>query len=195
MFASFCVSPMDVSKTRLQVMVQGLKGPKPSLVAVMSDIVAKEGAAGLYAGISASLLRQAVYGTARLGLHREFSDRLKAGNGGAPLAAWQSVVSSMASGAIASVVGTPMDISLVRMQADSLKVGALTVGRGGLRGVWGRACNTPPACAAPRACSACHRRSLMPSAPPRRSSHSTPRQPLATHATAPGGAPRLQARL
>jgi hypothetical protein len=44
------VSPMDVSKTRLQVMVQGLKGPKPSLVTVMSDIVKNEGVVGLYAG-------------------------------------------------------------------------------------------------------------------------------------------------
>jgi len=44
------VSPMDVTKTRLQVMVQGLKGPKPSLVTVMSDIVKNEGIKGLYAG-------------------------------------------------------------------------------------------------------------------------------------------------
>jgi hypothetical protein len=66
-------------------------------------------------------MRQAVYGTARLGLHREFSDRLKEAQGGGALPAWKSVASSMASGAIASVIGTPFDISLVRMQADSLK--------------------------------------------------------------------------
>ena len=41
---------MDVTKTRLQVMVQGMKGPKPSLVKVMKDIVAAEGVKGLYAG-------------------------------------------------------------------------------------------------------------------------------------------------
>lgn len=71
--------------------------------------------------LSASLMRQAVYGTARLGLHREFSDRMKASQGGGALPAWKSVLSSMGSGAIASVIGTPFDVSLVRMQADSLK--------------------------------------------------------------------------
>ena len=41
---------MDVTKTRLQVLVQGLQGPKPSLVTVMKDIVKNEGFKGLYAG-------------------------------------------------------------------------------------------------------------------------------------------------
>lgn len=66
-------------------------------------------------------MRQAIYGTARLGLHREFSDYMKREQGGGPLAAWKSVASSMASGALASVIGNPFDISMVRMQADSLK--------------------------------------------------------------------------
>ena len=82
-------------------------------------------------------MRQAVYGTARLGLHREFSDRMKEAQGGGALPAWKSVLSSMGSGAIASVVGTPFDVSLVRMQADSLKpvAGASSLRRrGGTRG-------------------------------------------------------------
>ena len=66
-------------------------------------------------------MRQAVYGTARLGLHREFSERMKEMQGGGPLPAWKTIGSSMASGALASIIGTPFDISLVRMQADSLK--------------------------------------------------------------------------
>ena len=66
-------------------------------------------------------MRQAIYGTVRLGLHREFSDALKRQQGGGSLAAWKTVMSSMASGALASVIGNPFDISMVRMQADSLK--------------------------------------------------------------------------
>jgi len=52
MFASTCVSPMDVSKTRLQVLSQGVaKGaPKPSLASVMSNILKNDGVKGLYAG-------------------------------------------------------------------------------------------------------------------------------------------------
>ena len=44
------VSPMDVTKTRMQVMVQGISGPKPSLVKVMGDIFKAEGITGLYSG-------------------------------------------------------------------------------------------------------------------------------------------------
>ena len=53
-------------------------GMKPSIVAVIKDVAKADGIKGFYAGLSASLLRQAVYGTARLGLHRYFSDYLKA---------------------------------------------------------------------------------------------------------------------
>ena len=119
---------MDVTKTRLQVLSQAASAtagaPKPSLVGVMSNILATDGVKGLYAGLSASLLRQAVYGTARLGLHRAFSDHMREAGGGGPLPAWKTLLSSMGSGAIASVIGNPMDISMVRMQADSLKPAA-----------------------------------------------------------------------
>lgn len=69
-------------------------------------------------------MRQAVYGTARLGLHREFSDYLKRSQGGGDLSALASAGSAMAAGAIASVIGTPFDVSLVRMQADGMKPAA-----------------------------------------------------------------------
>jgi solute carrier family 25 oxoglutarate transporter 11 len=111
---------MDLTKTRLQLMPKGT-----SPIAVARDIVAKDGIAGLYNGVSASILRQAVYGTARLGLHGEFSAYLKRAQleagGGSDLAAWKSAASAMLSGALASIVGTPMDVCLVRMQADGMK--------------------------------------------------------------------------
>ena len=55
MFASACVSPMDVAKTRMQVMAQKTAGAaaaavKPTLVNVMSGIVKNDGVKGLYAG-------------------------------------------------------------------------------------------------------------------------------------------------
>jgi solute carrier family 25 oxoglutarate transporter 11 len=119
-FASICVQPMDLTKTRMQLMPKGT-----SLLGVARDIIAKQGVAGLYAGLSASILRQAVYGTARLGLHREFSDRMSreqvAAGGKKDLPGWKSAGSAMASGALASVIGTPMDVCLVRMQADGMK--------------------------------------------------------------------------
>ena len=132
-FASVIVQPLDLTKTRLQLSPKGT-----SLVGVMRGIIASEGVAGLYAGVSASIMRQAVYGTARLGLHREFSDRLKAAQGGAALSALQSSGSAMLAGALASVIGTPCDVALVRMQADSMRPAAERRGYTGVFNALGR---------------------------------------------------------
>jgi solute carrier family 25 oxoglutarate transporter 11 len=110
---------MDLVKTRMQLMPQGT-----SPVGVARGIVSQSGFSGLYAGLSASIMRQAVYGTARLGLHREFSDWLKAQQGGGDLSWGASSGSAMVAGALASVIGTPFDVALVRMQADGMKPAA-----------------------------------------------------------------------
>lgn len=65
-------------------------------------------------------MRQAVYGTARLGMHRSLSEYLKKRNGG-KLPIWQSTVSGLVTGAIAGMIGNPFDLALVRMQADGMK--------------------------------------------------------------------------
>ena len=61
-----------------------------------------------------------VYGTARIGLHRTFSDYLVSKNDGAPLNFGVKTLSGMASGATAVCIGTPFDIALVRLQSDSM---------------------------------------------------------------------------
>lgn len=66
-------------------------------------------------------MRQCVYGTARIGLHRTFSDELQRRNNGNALSFGMKVLSGMASGGIAVCIGTPFDVALVRMQADSMK--------------------------------------------------------------------------
>ncbi|KAA0152187.1 hypothetical protein FNF29_04053 [Cafeteria roenbergensis] len=122
--ASCVIHPIDLTKVRLQLVGESLAAgaTRPSAVAVVSKIVAEEGFAGLYSGLSAAVMRQAVYGTARLGLHREFSNYLKKQRGGeATLPVHLSVAASMSSGAIASLIGNPFDVSLVRMQADTMR--------------------------------------------------------------------------
>ena len=66
------------------------------------------------------MMRQAVYGTARLGLHRSFSNMLKERRGGENLPLYEKIASSLASGAIASAIGNPFDVSMVRMQSDTM---------------------------------------------------------------------------
>lgn len=115
-FASFCIHPIDVTKVRLQVVP-----PPATAVSVASGIMKAEGVSGLYAGLSSAILRQATYGTARIGLHTAFSEELKRKNGGSNIPFWQKFVSSFLSGAIASTIGNPFDVVLVRMQADTSK--------------------------------------------------------------------------
>ncbi len=121
MCASCFIHPIDLAKVRLQLfttMSPGLK--KPTFVKVILEMVKKEGILSIYSGLSASLLRQAVYGTTRLGLHRTFSNELQRLNKGKPLPFYSKVFSAMSAGSIAVCVGTPCDVALVRMQSDSM---------------------------------------------------------------------------
>lgn len=120
-FASSIIHPIDLAKVRLQLFATLNPGVKrPSAVSVIVNLVKTDGITAAYAGLSASLMRQAIYGTARIGLHRTFSDKLEKSTGGS-IPFWMKTLSGMASGAIAVCIGTPFDVALVRMQADSMK--------------------------------------------------------------------------
>eukprot|EP01006_Ploeotia_vitrea_P016223 TRINITY_DN46782_c0_g1_i1.p1 TRINITY_DN46782_c0_g1~~TRINITY_DN46782_c0_g1_i1.p1 ORF type:complete len:302 (+),score=-4.15 TRINITY_DN46782_c0_g1_i1:87-992(+) len=122
-FASTCIHPIDLAKVRLQLFTtmnpEGTKIPSP--VSMLRDMIRNEGITSVYAGLSAALMRQAVYGTARIGLHRTFSEILVQRNNGNPLSFGMKTASGMCSGAIAVCIGTPFDVALVRMQADSMR--------------------------------------------------------------------------
>jgi len=118
MFASACIHPIDLTKVRIQLMGQGTKGAVPSPAKVVADIVKAEGFTGLYSGLTAALTRQATYGTARIGLHRAFSNKLEEINEGNAIPFYMKAVSGLCSGAIAVCIGTPFDVALVRMQND-----------------------------------------------------------------------------
>mmetsp|Transcript_1667 Transcript_1667/g.2642 ORF Transcript_1667/g.2642 Transcript_1667/m.2642 type:complete len:297 (-) Transcript_1667:220-1110(-) len=121
--ASSCIHPIDLAKVRLQLFAtlnpEGTK--KPNAIGMIAKMVKEEGVTSVYAGLSAALMRQAIYGTARIGLHRTISDHLTAANDGKPLSFLTKAASGMASGSIAVCIGTPFDVALVRMQADSMK--------------------------------------------------------------------------
>ncbi|CAM9684883.1 unnamed protein product, partial [Discosporangium mesarthrocarpum] len=121
-FASSCIHPIDLAKVRIQLMAtMNPDAPKPSFPALISNMVKMEGVSSVYAGLSAALMRQAIYGTARIGLHRTFSDKLQEVSGGGEIPFWMKALSGMGSGAIAVAIGTPFDVALVRMQSDSMK--------------------------------------------------------------------------
>ena len=86
-----------------------------SQFAVGSKIVAEEGVGALYRGLSAGLLRQATYTTARLGIYQFISDELaKRHDGKVPAAAaaavWLDMRPSAASHAARVVSRKPIDV-------------------------------------------------------------------------------------
>lgn len=124
-FASTAIHPIDLIKVRLQLQATVVDSAAPrGFFPIAKTMLQNEGVASLYSGLSAALLRQAIYGTARIGLHRSFSDKLVEMNDGKQVSFLMKTLSGMASGAIAVCIGTPMDVALVRMQSDSMRPAA-----------------------------------------------------------------------
>lgn len=94
--------------------------PVPGFSTILSTMIKTDGITSVYQGVDAAIGRQLVYGTARIGLHRAFSDKLKEMNDGKPINFGMKTLSGMASGSIAVCIGTPFDIALVRLQSDSM---------------------------------------------------------------------------
>lgn len=120
-FASMVIHPMDLAKVRMQLYGQLNPGkPVPGFGNILSTMVKNDGVFSIYQGVDAAIGRQLVYGTARIGLHRTFSDALVKYNDGKPINFFVKTLSGMASGSIAVCIGTPFDIALVRLQSDSM---------------------------------------------------------------------------
>lgn len=113
MGATCIIQPIDMVKVRIQLGATG--GP----LAVAKQIAAKDGVGALYKGLSAGLLRQATYTTARMGLFNNFSAFLKDYNKGQPIPLYQKALAGLAAGGMGAFVGTPADLTLIRMQADN----------------------------------------------------------------------------
>ena len=74
-FSSMCIQPIDLIKVRLQVASTTMEG-KVSGLSIAKSVIKNEGVKGLFSGMSAAVMRQAVYGTAKIGLHDSFSQSL-----------------------------------------------------------------------------------------------------------------------
>lgn len=127
MVATTVIQPIDMIKVRLQLAGEGVKtGPKPSPLSVTRDILAQGKVLDLYTGLSAGLLRQAVYTTARLGFFDTFMKRLtkRAENKGTKIGFAERAGAGLTAGGLAAMIGNPADLALIRMQSDGLKPAA-----------------------------------------------------------------------
>ena len=86
---------------------------------VAANMIKTQGFGSLYRGLSAGLLRQATYTTARLGIYNNLSDMAMKANEGNPVPLWQKAACGLAAGGLGALVGNPADLTLLRMQADT----------------------------------------------------------------------------
>ena len=124
MVATTVIQPVDMVKVRIQLAGEGVAGgPKPTPLSVTREILASGKALDLYTGLSAGLLRQAVYTTARLGCFDTFMGRLttRAREQGRSIGFGDRATAGLAAGGIAAMIGNPADLALIRMQSDGLK--------------------------------------------------------------------------
>lgn len=124
MTATTVIQPIDMIKVRLQLAGEGVKtGPKPTPLSVTKEVIAAGKVLDLYTGLSAGLLRQAVYTTARLGFFDTFMKTMTktADSKGTKIGFKERAGAGLAAGGLAAMVGNPADLALIRMQSDGLK--------------------------------------------------------------------------
>ncbi|KAL8243139.1 hypothetical protein R6Q59_009397 [Mikania micrantha] len=133
--------PLDLIKVRMQLHGESVAVPNPNLrpafaysgavtmpqpppalaragpVSVGVKIFQTEGVAALFSGISATVLRQSLYSTTRMGLYEIFRKKWTDDNTGTfPLS--RKITAGLLAGGIGAAVGNPADVAMVRMQAD-----------------------------------------------------------------------------
>ena len=148
-------TPLDLVKTRLQVATELGRAPARAgysggWLRALRAVARDEGVAELYRGLRPALLRQASYGTLRVGMYEPAKAAL-AGAGVAPGLPLKLLAGMLCGGAAAGLC-CPTDVVKVRMQADGLAgrrryAGALAALRDifraeGLRGLYGGAVPT-----------------------------------------------------
>ncbi|KAK4452207.1 mitochondrial dicarboxylate transporter [Podospora aff. communis PSN243] len=106
--------PLDQTKYRMQV-----HRSKESMLSTLYRFAARDGIPSLWSGLSASILRQATYSTARFGLYTSLSRQLQAG-GTKPSTA-STIACAGVAGGLAGMIGNPTEVVLVRMCADGAK--------------------------------------------------------------------------
>lgn len=123
MIATTLIQPVDMIKVRLQLVGEGVKtSSRATALTIVRDIVATGRAKDLYTGLSAGLLRQAVYTTARLGIFDTLMNVLakRAEAHSAKIGFKERALAGLAAGGLGAFVGNPADLALIRMQSDGL---------------------------------------------------------------------------
>ncbi|KAF6160683.1 hypothetical protein GIB67_034630 [Kingdonia uniflora] len=91
--------------------------PRIGPISLGVRIVQEEGVRALYTGVSATMLRQTLYSTTRMGLYDILKQKWTDPNTNTmPLT--RKITAGLIAGGIGAAVGNPADVAMVRMQAD-----------------------------------------------------------------------------
>ncbi|XP_028837751.1 kidney mitochondrial carrier protein 1 [Denticeps clupeoides] len=138
--------PIDLTKTRLQV--QGQVGDSKykeiryrGMMHAIVRICKEEGLRALYSGIAPAMLRQASYGTIKIGTYQSFKRLLVDSPDDETLLT--NVLCGVLSGVISSSIANPTDVLKIRMQAQGRLIQGGMIGnfiniyqQEGTRGLW-----------------------------------------------------------
>jgi dicarboxylate transporter 10 len=91
------------------------------MIKTLFTFASRDGISSLWQGLSASILRQSTYSTARLGLYNYLAHSMKKSYSLQNLSTSATVACAGVAGAIAGLIGNPTEVVLVRMCADGAK--------------------------------------------------------------------------
>mmetsp|Transcript_21506 Transcript_21506/g.31999 ORF Transcript_21506/g.31999 Transcript_21506/m.31999 type:complete len:308 (+) Transcript_21506:70-993(+) len=119
--AEFITMPLDVLKVRMQI--QGQKGwvGALSIFSTAGRVYNENGPFGFWRGTSPAMLRQATYGTMRIGLYARFKEELGLEDGSVEANPWRKFLAGIASGSLSAAVCNPTDLIKVRMQTGLIR--------------------------------------------------------------------------
>ncbi|XVE66592.1 hypothetical protein DITRI_Ditri08aG0090800 [Diplodiscus trichospermus] len=96
---------------------QVVSQPRVGPISIGVRIIHSEGVAALFSGVSATILRQTLYSTTRMGLYDILKNKwIDKETGNLPLTS--KIVAGLVAGGVGAAVGNPADVAMVRMQAD-----------------------------------------------------------------------------
>ncbi|KAJ3575902.1 hypothetical protein NP233_g780 [Leucocoprinus birnbaumii] len=116
--AASCTHPLDAVKVRMQTLESTSSSKRPSTASVIRASITQSGFRSLYAGLTASLLRQMSYSLVRLGSYEKMKEYLS--RDGKP-STIQLLLAASVAGGLGGVAGNPADIILVRMTSDLVR--------------------------------------------------------------------------
>ncbi|CAJ2652054.1 unnamed protein product [Trifolium pratense] len=107
------------AQVRLQLAGEGARtSTKASPLSITREIITNGKVLDLYTGLSAGLLRQAVYTTARLGIFDTIMKNLtlRSSRQGKSIGFKERAGAGLTAGGLAAILGNPADLALIRMQ-------------------------------------------------------------------------------